>query len=125
MIHNDDILPADAERINGTYNPAKLGRAYYFTSHGEQLRTPRLFSIDKSSTKNFDDNPDKVCGKSFPQKYLNAESLFYFYAFAPTMGTVGDIISLLEVKEERMLLHRCTHTAQKLPETFFMILPAV
>ena len=35
----------------------------------DQLRSPRLFEIDRKKTSkrdNFDDDPDKLCSKSFP-----------------------------------------------------------
>ena len=40
----DEIQPKP-----GTYNPAKYGRAYYFTEHGNQIRNIPKYTIDDSS----------------------------------------------------------------------------
>ena len=62
----------DPDAINpkpGTYNPAKFGRAYYFTSHGKQLRDIPKYTMSSSSA-NYDDEPalaGEKCQKKFPE----------------------------------------------------------
>ena len=65
--------PAIPQR--GTYNPAKFGRAYYFSPTRGRLRNVRKFSIDDERNKknsNFDDPPadfDK-CSKNYSKTML-------------------------------------------------------
>lgn len=78
---------------HGTYNPAKFGRAYYFSPTGERLRNVRKFSIDAENNKNnanFDDSPadfDK-CTKDYTTKTdLNAKGTStLFLWFCPNHG---------------------------------------
>ena len=82
-----------ADPQHGTYNPAKFGRAYYFSPTGERLRNVRKFSIDAESNKNnanFDDTPadfDK-CTKDYISKTdLNAKGTStLFLWFCPNHG---------------------------------------
>ena len=68
----------------GSYNPAKLGHAYYFSESGERLRNVRKFSIDGQNRENnqYDDPPadfDK-CEKYYSKTNVSAwgtSSLFY------------------------------------------------
>jgi len=60
-INENAVLPDDSLPINESYNPAKLGRAYYFTPHGNQVREIRKFEIDTNSKENFDDTPELLC----------------------------------------------------------------
>ncbi len=65
-VQSTSIIPAEpAREIPHTYNPAKLGRAYYFRPSGQQIRQPRLFSIDGVET---DDRPEaERCQKKYPK----------------------------------------------------------
>lgn len=50
-----------------TYNPAKFGRAYYFTQHGQQIRDIPVYTMGSSG--NYDDEParpDERCNKKYP-----------------------------------------------------------
>ena len=54
----------------GSYNPAKFGRAYYFTAHGEQIRDIPKYTMGSSSSSNYDDEPAREtekCYKKFPE----------------------------------------------------------
>ena len=84
----------EAEQANyqpGTYNPGKLGRAYYFSESGEKLRNVRKFSIDGQNRENnqYDDPPadfDK-CEKYYSKTNVSARgtsSLFLW--FCPIHG---------------------------------------
>ena len=46
QIHTADIPPESPNSISSSYNPPKHGRAYYFSPSGQQIRSPRSFSID-------------------------------------------------------------------------------
>ena len=50
-VHNSDVPPEPPKVIENTYNPPKLGRAFYFEKHGMQVRSVRTFSIDVSNKK--------------------------------------------------------------------------
>ncbi|XP_047139988.1 uncharacterized protein LOC124815374 [Hydra vulgaris] len=85
-IHISDVEPNNAEVIEGTYNPPRYGRAYYFEKHGCQIRKMRVFSADKSSSNNmFDDVPSEICNKLFPQVSKKGVS-FLFLWFCPIHG---------------------------------------
>ena len=76
--------------IEGKYNPEKYGRAFYFTTHGMQVRKMRKFSMDvgkekKSSTNNYDDTPKETCNKIFPQVSKSGMT-FVFFWFCPLHG---------------------------------------
>ena len=86
-----ETQPAIPQR--GTYNPAKFGRAYYFSPTGESLRNVRKFSIDDERNKknsNFDDPPadfdkcSKNIQKPFFQQVVHPP---YSYGFALFIGT--------------------------------------
>ncbi|KAH3885518.1 hypothetical protein DPMN_009513 [Dreissena polymorpha] len=52
-----------------SYNPAKFGRAYYFTPHGMQLRNIPINSMGNGGS-NYDDTPQNTadqCSKKFPE----------------------------------------------------------
>nr|XP_047139907.1 uncharacterized protein LOC100198017 isoform X1 [Hydra vulgaris] len=85
-IHLVDVPPKKAEVIEGTYNPPRFGRAYYFEKHGSQIRKMRMFSADKSANNNlFDDVPSEICNKVFPQVSKKGVS-FLFLWFCPMHG---------------------------------------
>ena len=54
----------------GSYNPAKFGRAYYFTAHGQQVRDIPNYTMGSRSSSNYDDEPAREadkCFKKFPE----------------------------------------------------------
>ena len=66
----------------GSYNPPKYGRAYYFTEHGCQMRSVRQFSIDlERRGQNHDDQPHdfEMCLKSFPQVSTKGTSHLFLW----------------------------------------------
>ena len=68
--------------MEGTYNPAKYGRAYYFTNHGNQLRHIRQFSIDVEKSKgNHDDYPQDYehCRKEYAQISVKGTSHLFLW----------------------------------------------
>ena len=72
--------------MEGTYNPPKLGRAYYFSSLGCQMREVRKFPIDSdTSSENFDDAPDLLCAKRLPQVRKQSTSYLFLW-FCPQHG---------------------------------------
>ena len=87
ICHADDIPPAPAVKVPGTYNPAKYGRAYYFTDHGQQIRQMRRFPIDKKMKQGqiYDDAPDIRCEKLFPQVSKKGTSYLFLW-FCPQHG---------------------------------------
>ena len=70
-----------------TYNPAKFGKAYYFTEHGCQVRKVRGFSIDRDSEKDvhFNNTFRNLCFKKFPQ--VSKKDISYLFLwFCPQHG---------------------------------------
>lgn len=87
-MHNSDVPPEPPKVIENSYNPPKLGRAFYFETHGMQVRNVRTFSIDVSNKKkenNFDDKPFDLCTKVFPQ--VSKKGMTYLFLwFCPRHG---------------------------------------
>lgn len=87
IFQSKNVPPVEVNKIR-EYNPPKYGHAYYFTSSGEQIRTPRYFTIDKESksTKNHDDtSTTSKCRKKYPSVALKGTS-FMFLWFCPQHG---------------------------------------
>ena len=100
---NLESLNVEAEKIDNEknlekYNPAKTGKAYYFTDHGDQIRQPRMFSIDQENKKaknkedenerdesNFDYKPDVKCSKNYPV-VTKRGTTYLFLWFCPSHG---------------------------------------
>jgi len=86
QLHQQDTLPDPPCIIPGTYNPAKYGRAFYFTEHGCQIREMRQFSIDsKASSVKYDDLPESKCNKIYPQVTKKGVSYLFLW-FCPLHG---------------------------------------
>lgn len=84
--HSHDVPPEPAIPIASTYNPPKFGRAYYFTEHGQQVREIRRFPIDnRKEPANFDNTPDEICCKKFPQVSKKGVSYLFLW-FCPKHG---------------------------------------
>ena len=86
--HALDIKAEEANPIPMSYNPPKNGRAYYFHPHGCQIRKVRPFSVDKTSTttpKLYDDLPETVCNKKYPQVSKKGISYLFLW-FCPQHG---------------------------------------
>ena len=84
-IHTKNIVADEIKPIPFSYNPARFGRAYYFTEHGMQVRSMRKFSMDDSRKKNYDDAPTMVCEKKFPN-VTKSGSTYLFLWFCPKHG---------------------------------------
>ena len=87
-VHEHDIVAPEPTPLPGTYNPPRLGRAYYFTQDGLQLRDVRKFSIDDKgkSKKTHDDIPiNSKCTKRYPVVAMKG-STFLFLWFCPMHG---------------------------------------
>ncbi|XP_057307007.1 uncharacterized protein LOC130645141 [Hydractinia symbiolongicarpus] len=86
-VHSHDEPPEDPVPIPKTYNPAKYGRAYYFNTHGCQVRKMRQFTIDTKERihANFDDPPDNGCEKRFPTVSKKGTT-YVFLWFCPLHG---------------------------------------
>ena len=67
--HENDHQTPHPDPIPGTYNPERFGRAYYFTSTGEQVRNMPMYDINsKCSSANYDDPPSsESCQKKYPE----------------------------------------------------------
>ena len=87
-MHNRDVPPEPPKVIENAYNPPKLGRAFYFETHGMQVRNVCTFSIDVSNKKkenNFDDKPFELCTKLFLQ--VSKKGMTYLFLwFCPRHG---------------------------------------
>ena len=82
------VTALDPLASTGSYNPLRLGRAYYFTSSGQQLREARKFSIDEKNEKrgSHDDKPNtSKCSKHYPVVAKKGSS-FMFLWFCPSHG---------------------------------------
>ena len=87
-MHNSDVLPEPPKVIENSYNPPKLGRAFYFETHGMQVPNVRIFSIDVSNKKkenNFDDKTFDLCTNVFSQ--VREKGMTYLFLwFCPRHG---------------------------------------
>ena len=87
-MQNSDVPPEPPKVIDNSYNPPKLGCAFYFERHGMQVQNVRTFSIDFSNKKNedhFDDKPFDLCTKIFPQ--ISKKGMTYLFLwFSPRHG---------------------------------------
>ena len=82
------VNPAPAQPQEGSYNPPKYGRGYYFREDGLQVRNNRLHSIDKEGKKKQDmDDPAPTyrCQKWFID-VTHRGSRFLFLWFCPIHG---------------------------------------
>ena len=81
----NDIKPAAANPIEGSYNPPKLGRGYSFRKDGKQIRVNRKFTKDNEKEKNGnDDVPESKCSKKFP--VVTKGVCYVFFWFCPIHG---------------------------------------
>ena len=48
---SEDIQPSPAILMEGSYNPSKLGRAFYFRKDGKQILESRVFQKDREKIK--------------------------------------------------------------------------
>ena len=81
-LHQNDIAPEAATPITHSYDPPKLGRAYYFNQSGTQIRESRKFEIDGAKTN---DSSQETCSKKYPQ-VAKKGSTFLFLWFCPLHG---------------------------------------
>ena len=51
-IHAADVALAQSQEIEGSYNPPKFGRVYYFHQHGCQICKIRAFTAEKNGASN-------------------------------------------------------------------------
>lgn len=80
--------PEPSHLIEGTYNPPKYGRAYYFNPSGCQIRKCHTFEIDQERSAgpdNYDDEPTAFerCRKIYPH-VSGRGTTFTFFWFCPT-----------------------------------------
>ena len=104
-MHVDDVLPADPGRVRD-YNPPQPGHACYFTTSGNQIRSPRLFSVYNVSNriKNYDDeSTTSKCSKKHRSLALKSTTYICFYGFVHNTGIVMDSILMMGVKGEKIL----------------------
>ena len=84
-VHMTDRLPQVPEFKDGTYDPEKYGRAYYFTPSGQQLRDIPCYDLNKSAhSLNYDDPPEtsNLCSKRYPEVSRKG-STYLFLWFDP------------------------------------------
>ena len=71
QIHDNDIEPQLANPSPNSYNPAKFGRAYYFTNTGEQQSVARPLSLE---------NFAKIeCKKYYPNTHSKGSSYLFLW----------------------------------------------
>ncbi|XP_057305447.1 uncharacterized protein LOC130642379 [Hydractinia symbiolongicarpus] len=119
-IHSFNTPPAPTQKLEGTYNPAKYGRAYYFTENGEQIRKMRSFSMDKREIKDTanDDTPDVRCRKVYPDVSKKGTTYLFLW-FCPYHGhCLGFHIITGSEGRKDALASLYTHL-EKGPETIF------
>ena len=124
-VHQDDHIFPPPSPIPGSYNPPS-GTAYYFSPTGEQLCSMPDLQVNKTSTrKNYDDNPliDGQCNKN-TLVYHMVDMDTCLFGFALYMGTPMGFISLMVLKEGKILLLLYSSTKNKCHITYFMTLPA-
>ena len=104
-MHVDDVLPADPRRVRD-YNPPQTGHAYYFTTSGNQIRSPRLFSVYNVSNrikKHDDESTTSKCSKKYPSVALKGTTYICFYGFVRNTGIAMNSILMMGVKGEKIL----------------------
>ena len=85
-IHDQDVEPVPPIPQIHSYNPPELGRAYYFTPSGSQVRSTRLFTIDGPTISSHDDVPTtSSCTKNYG-KISKKGASFLFLWFCPQHG---------------------------------------
>ena len=60
--HGHDILPVEPGKVRH-YNPPQTGHAYYFTTSCNQIRFPRLFSVDNIANRIKNDDDESTTSK--------------------------------------------------------------
>ena len=69
-MHNSNVPTESPNVVENSYNPLKLGRAFYFETHSMHVCNFHTLSIDVANKKkenNFDDKLFDLCTKVFPQ----------------------------------------------------------
>ena len=85
--HGHDVLPVEPGKVRD-YNPPQTGHAYYFTTLGNQIRFPGLFSVDNVANriKNHDDeSTTSKCSKKYPSVALKGTNYMFLW-FCPQHG---------------------------------------
>ena len=81
-VHQKDTQLPPAVPIKDSYNPPKLGRAYYFRKDGRQVRIPRGFGIDMEKIRERDECHDDCpefedCSKKYPKVSRRGRTQLY------------------------------------------------
>eukprot|EP00111_Clytia_hemisphaerica_P020287 TCONS_00059786-protein len=105
-------LAEPAVEIPDSYNPSRLGRFYYFSETGQQIRTNREFSVEKKN------ETSSTCSKYYPT-VAKRGSTFLFLWFCPAHGHCygGHMVNGSEGRKDAMC-SLYTHLPQP-PEIIF------
>ena len=121
-VHQNDYIFPPPCPIHGSYNPPS-GTAYYFSPTGEQVRRMPDLQVNSTSTnKNYDDNPLMGNATKSTLVYHMVDMDTCSFGSVPFMGTHMVFISLMEVKEGRILSHCFSNSKKKCQNTYFMTL---
>ena len=85
-IHKSDVSEDEMVIESETYNPAKFGRAYYFTEHGCQVRKVRGFTIDRDRRMLLLTTLSKICASRNFRKSVKEACRIFSCGFAPSMA---------------------------------------
>ena len=84
QVHATDAPTQDAVPVPGSYNP-ETGVAYYFTRHGEKLRSMPRYDRDLKSSSTYDAIPTGPCSKNYTKVSHRGWSHLFLY-FCPLHG---------------------------------------
>ena len=81
VIHSNDVDATPPSPFDASYNPPCIGRAYYFTSSGKQVRSVRQFTIDQKvkgqAKKTHNVLPtNSNCSKKYPVVAMKGSTSF-------------------------------------------------
>ena len=81
------------------YHPPQPGHAYYFTTSGNKVGSPRIFSVDNHG----DESTTSMCSKKYPSGALKDSTYMFFMVFFYSISIVMDSILLTGVKGKKVL----------------------
>ena len=88
------------------YHPPQPVHAYYFTTSGNQIGSPRIFSVDNVTNRlknHGDESTISMCSKKYPSGALKDSTYMFFMVFFYSISIVMDSILLAGVKGKKVL----------------------
>ena len=121
LVHSHDQILQQAQPINNSYNP-ETGTAYYFTSHGCQVRKQPVYTIIKKVKIMMMYQLLIICARKNFLKFHMVDMATCFCGFVPFTAIVMAFTWYLEVKVERIHFLLFSSIYQNLLQIFSMTL---